>query len=73
VGNDATTSPSITDNESHIINLKSVVGELTYAEQVTNFQTALMAQRRRESARVVIRYASPLRQGDHTGVEATSA
>jgi hypothetical protein len=73
VGNDATTSAAITDNASHIINLKNVVGELTYAEQVTNFQTALMAQRRGESARVVIRYASPLRQGSHTGVVATSA
>lgn len=73
VGNDAVTSAVITDNASNVIILKKVTGELDYAARVTSFQTALITQRKRESDRNVLRYASPLRQGTHAGVLSTSA
>jgi hypothetical protein len=73
VGDDPTISAVITDNASNVINLKDVTGELTYAEQVIGFQTDLIALRKRESARMVLRYASPKRQGTHSAVVSTSA
>jgi hypothetical protein len=73
VGNDAVTSVVITNNASNVINLKKVTGELDYAAQVVSFQTKLITQRKRESDRNVLRYASPLRQGTHEGVLSTSA
>jgi hypothetical protein len=63
----------ITDNASEIINLKNETGVLSYAAKVTNFQTALIKQRKREGNRNVLRYASPKRQGSHTAVVSTSA
>lgn len=73
VGNDLTTSKVITDNASNIIDLKGITGSLAYAQLVTDFQTTLINQRKRESDRNVLRYASPLRQGSHTGKVTTSA
>lgn len=63
----------ITDNASEIINLKNETGVLSYATKVTDFQTALIKQRKREGNRNVLRYASPKRQGSHTAVVSTSA
>jgi hypothetical protein len=63
----------ITDNASQIINLKNETGALSYANKVTDFQTALIKQRKREGNRNVLRYASPKRQGSHTAVISTSA
>ena len=73
VGNDSAISPVITDNASNIIDLKGTTGALTYASEVASFQDALIKQRKRESDRNVIRYASPLRQGTHSGILSTSA
>lgn len=73
IGRDPVVATAITDNASSIIDLKGATGDLEYAQKVVVAQANLIEQRKRESDRNVLRYATPVRQGTHAAVITTGA